>query len=120
MEQFKISRALSLSFTSWFRNFIPFTLLAAVLYAPVVIWLETMKPEAQASGEDLLNTFFTYPIYFTIGTSMLVPPLLARFGMARIENDGDHKRRSAGAQRRRHPQRDRDLHLLRRDAGRGR
>ncbi|HEX2691527.1 MAG TPA: hypothetical protein VHN14_33175, partial [Kofleriaceae bacterium] len=76
MEQFKISRALGLSFTSWFRNFIPFTLLAAVLYSPVVIWLMTRNPASEAGAEDLLDNFFTYPVYLTIGTSMLVPPLL--------------------------------------------
>jgi len=76
MEQFKISRALSLSFKSWFRNFIPFTVLAVVLYSPVVVWLMRLDPLAESSADDLLNNFFTYPVYLTIATSMLVPPLL--------------------------------------------
>jgi hypothetical protein len=76
MEQFKISRALGLSFTSCLRNFVPFTLLAAVLYSPLVFWYVTSKPESATDLDDLLNTVFMYPIYFTIAVSTLLPPLL--------------------------------------------
>jgi len=76
MEQFKISRALGLSFKSCFRNFLPFTLLAAVLYSPLVIWFATATPESATDLEDVFNTVFMYPIYFTIGVSALLPPLL--------------------------------------------
>lgn len=76
MEQFKISRALGLSFKSCIRNFLPFTLLAAVLYSPLVIWYATTTPEAVTDLDDLFNKVFMYPIYFTIGVSTLLPPLL--------------------------------------------
>jgi len=72
MEQFKISRALGLSFTSCLRNFVPFTLLAAVLYSPLMIWYAMLKPDAAGGAEDL----FSYPIYFTVAVSTLLPPLL--------------------------------------------
>ena len=76
MEQFKISRALGLSFKSWFRNFIPFTLLAAVLYSPLAIWFAAFDLESATDRQDVFNTVFMYPIYFTIGVSTLLPPLL--------------------------------------------
>jgi hypothetical protein len=76
MEQFKISRALGLSFKSCFRNFIPLTLLAAVLYSPLVIWFVTSKPDEATDLEATFNTVFMYPIYFTIGIATLLPPLL--------------------------------------------
>ncbi len=75
MEQFKISRALALSFKSCFRNIVPLALLMALLYSPLAIWFATINPDS-ASREDLLYKMFTYPIYFTIGVSTLVPPLL--------------------------------------------
>jgi hypothetical protein len=73
MEQFKISRALGLSFKAWFRNFIPFTLLAAVLYAPVLIWLAGIDPVAD---EEAFDALVTYPLYALTAMSTLVPPLL--------------------------------------------
>lgn len=73
MEQFKISRALGLSFKAWFRNFIPFTLLAAVLYAPVIIWMATIDPPADDSAFDVV---VTYPLYGITAISTLLPPLL--------------------------------------------
>jgi len=75
MEQFKISRALSLSFKSCFWNLVPLTLLMALLYSPLAIWFATFSPESEIS-EDLFKKMFTYPIYFTVGVSTLVPPLL--------------------------------------------
>src|SRR5689334_19713994 len=75
MEQFTVSRAIGLSFKAWFRNFVPFTLLLAVLQSPVVIWIATQSL-AYKSGEDLGDRFFTYPVYFMVAASTLVPPLL--------------------------------------------
>jgi len=76
MEQFKISRALGLSFKSCFRNFIPLTLLAAVLYSPILIWFVASKPDEATDLDAMFNTVFMYPIYFTIGVSTLLPPLV--------------------------------------------
>jgi len=75
MEQFKISRALSLSFKSCFQNVIPLALLMALLYSPLAIWFATFNTASEVT-EDLVNKLFTYPIYFTVGVSTLVPPLL--------------------------------------------
>lgn len=76
MEQFKVFRAIGLSFKSWFRNFIPFTLIAAVLYAPVIIWLATLDLSQTRSVEELLNDVFVRPIYILIGLSALLAPLM--------------------------------------------
>ncbi|MBA3394167.1 MAG: hypothetical protein H0T89_16080 [Deltaproteobacteria bacterium] len=76
MQEFKIFRALGLSFKSWFRNFIPFTLIAAVLYSPVILWLATIDLSATRSVEDLLNDVFVRPIYALVGLSALLAPML--------------------------------------------
>jgi hypothetical protein len=76
MEQFKISRALGLSFRSWFRNFLPFTALAAVLYSPVAIWFAVVTPDPDADAAALLDPMFTYPLYMTLAASTLLAPLI--------------------------------------------
>ena len=76
MEQFKVFRAIGLSFKSWFRNFIPFTLIAAVLYSPVLIWLATLDLSQTRSLDELLNDVFVRPIYVLIGLSALLAPLM--------------------------------------------
>jgi hypothetical protein len=76
MQEFRIFRALGLSFRMWFKNFIPFTLLAAVLYSPVVLWVMTYDPQNADSAEALMDAYFERPIYFLIGLSALLPPLL--------------------------------------------
>jgi hypothetical protein len=76
MDQFRIMRALGLSFRAWARNFIPFTLLAALLYAPVVIWIATYDYSASHSLERLLDSVFLRPIYVLVGLSTLVAPML--------------------------------------------
>ena len=76
MEQFRISRALALSFKCWVRNFIPFTLLAVLLHAPLLIWLATVDLDPQSSAQRVLDHFFTYPIYIVTATSTIIPSLL--------------------------------------------
>lgn len=76
MQEFKIFRALGLSFRSWFKNFIPFTLIAAVLYSPVIIWLATVDITESRSLEELLNSVFVRPIYALVGLSALLAPML--------------------------------------------
>ena len=76
MQQFKIFRALGLSFKAWFKNFIPFTLLAAILYAPVVIWLATYDLQNAEDGNSVLFGYFLGPILALWALSTLLPPLL--------------------------------------------
>ncbi len=76
MQDFTVFRALGLSFKSWFRNFIPFTLLTAILYAPVVIYLVTLKPSDAWTLEQTLNRTFMYPLYMMVVVSTLLPPML--------------------------------------------
>ncbi len=76
MNDFKMFNALGLSFKAWFRNFIPFTLLAALLYAPVVLWIVMYDPTKATSTQDILNKMFLWPIYFLGGISTLLSPML--------------------------------------------
>ena len=76
MQEFQIFRALGLAFRSWFRNFIPFTLLAAVLYSPVIIWITMVDLEKANSLDEILSSVFVRPIYALVGLSALLSPLL--------------------------------------------
>jgi len=76
MNEFRIFRALGLAFRSWFNNFIPFTLVAAVLYSPVVIWILTWNPSEASSLEEILDKAFVWPIYLIIGLSTLLAPMM--------------------------------------------
>jgi hypothetical protein len=82
MQQFTIFRALGLTFRAWFRNFIPFTLLAAVLFSPVVLWAAMLPSGASLSAHDLqtLSVQFekltSWGIYAVVGISALLSPLL--------------------------------------------
>jgi hypothetical protein len=76
MQEFRIFRALGLSFKAWFHNFIPFTLLTAVLYAPVVIWLATYDASNITDVEALADAYFGRPIYVLIGLSTLLAPMI--------------------------------------------
>ncbi|MCW5801518.1 MAG: hypothetical protein KIT31_03960 [Deltaproteobacteria bacterium] len=76
MEQFRIFRALGLSFRSWFRNFIPFTLMAALLYAPVIIWIAVYDPTGAGGLEAAVNNTFVRPVFAMVGIAALLPPLL--------------------------------------------
>jgi hypothetical protein len=76
MQQFRIFRALGLSFKAWFSNFIPFTLLAAVLYAPVVIWIMGLDPNGFGDRELLVNAYFLKPIYVLTALATLLAPMI--------------------------------------------
>jgi hypothetical protein len=76
MQQFRIFRALGLSFKAWFKNFIPFTLLAAVLYSPVVLWILTYSPQDADGVEAVQNAYFVRPVYVLTGISALLAPLI--------------------------------------------
>jgi hypothetical protein len=75
MEQFRISRALGLSFRCWVRNFIPFTLLAAVLQAPLLIWLATLEIDVRSSAPQWLDQYAAYRGYIETAISTIVAPL---------------------------------------------
>src|SRR4051812_2187173 len=74
MEQFKVFRAIGLSFKAWFANFIPITLLAAVLYSPVFIKIFT-APKLGWDPEGWLKSF-QYTIWLSLGMSTLLAPML--------------------------------------------
>jgi len=76
MTEFRIFRALGMAFRSWFKNFIPFTILAAVLYSPVVIWILTWNPNEASSLDEVLNKAFMWPIYLIVGLSTLLAPMM--------------------------------------------
>jgi hypothetical protein len=75
MQQFRIFRALGLSFKAWFSNFIPFTLLAAVLYAPVVAWLVSYDA-GPMDADTLIEVYFGRPLYVLIALSTLLAPFI--------------------------------------------
>lgn len=76
MNEFRIFRALGLSFKAWFVNFIPFTLIAAVVYSPVIWWMVQLEPEAATSIEQFIKHSFEYPIYGLLALSTLLAPML--------------------------------------------
>jgi len=76
MREFKVFRALGLSFRAWFRNFVPFTFVAAALYAPVFIWIATVDFESASRSDDLLGRAIMWPLYGVIALSTLLSPIL--------------------------------------------
>jgi len=52
--EFRVFSAIGIAFKSWFRNFIPFTLLTGVLYAPVIWWLATFNASSVDDGETIV------------------------------------------------------------------
>lgn len=76
VQEFRIFRALGLSFTVWFRNFFPITLLAGLLYAPVFFWVATADLGASTDLDHILDVVFIKPIYALVGLSALLSPLL--------------------------------------------
>jgi len=76
MQEFKIFRALGLSFKSWFKNFIPFTLLTAILYAPIMIWVSQVNVNEVHDVQELINKTFLWPIYAVLAASTLLAPML--------------------------------------------
>lgn len=82
LKNFTIGRALGLGFRAWFANFIPVTLIAAVLYAPIIAWATTL-PGADAletrSAKSVVDTYVAFIQHGTlalIGISTLLAPLL--------------------------------------------
>jgi len=82
LQNFGIGRALGLGFRAWFGNFVPVTLLAAVLYTPIIIWAATLPgPEAlETQGANaVINTYISFIEHGAIalvGVSTLLAPLL--------------------------------------------
>jgi hypothetical protein len=74
MNQFKISRALGLSFTSLFRNIIPFTLLGAIIFAPA--YYMTISADATSDVELYVNRLFVYPLYAIAAGAALLSPMM--------------------------------------------
>jgi hypothetical protein len=75
-QEFRIFRALGLAFRSWFRNVLPFTLLAALLSAPIFYWIATSDLGQVESVEELLDRAFVWPMYGVVAMGALVSPLL--------------------------------------------
>ncbi len=79
MNQFRIGRALGLSFKAFGRNFIPIVVLAAVLYTPIVLYALSgiSAAESEAMGpEAMVNRVMLYPIYALIAAQTLIAPML--------------------------------------------
>ena len=76
MQEFKVFRAIGLGIKSWIRNFIPFTVLMAILYAPAVLWIMKTDPNAATSIDDLQRNSFIYPIMLISAAATLLPPML--------------------------------------------
>jgi hypothetical protein len=83
MNEFKVFRAIGLAFKAWFANFIPVTLLAAVLYSPIFVWVATLPKFDAAAGQasnqawlDAWMRLFTRGPWILIGISSLVAPLI--------------------------------------------
>ena len=73
MEQFRVFRAIGLSFKAWFANFIPITLLAAVLYVPIIYYTATLNTNVRM--EAYLNSF-QHALWALIGVSTLLAPMI--------------------------------------------
>jgi hypothetical protein len=82
LQNFKIFRALGLAFRAWFANFIPITLLAAILYSPVLVLAAQLPgPEAVATHSrkemfDLYLVFFERVSWVLVGAGTLLAPLV--------------------------------------------
>jgi hypothetical protein len=74
VDQFKVFRAIGLAFKAWFANFIPITLLAAVLYAPVIYWLTTLGTPT-GSFEKYLDSI-NHGVWLQQGLATLIAPML--------------------------------------------
>jgi hypothetical protein len=75
-KEFRVFRALGLGLSAWARNFIPLTLLAAVLFSPVIIWISQIEPGDAATFDELVRNYFYIPIGAVIGLSALLTPLV--------------------------------------------
>jgi hypothetical protein len=83
VNDFKVFRAIGLAFKAWFANFIPITVLAAVLYSPIFIWVASL-PKFDQSLEgggnqawlDAWMRLFTRGPWVLVGISSLLAPLI--------------------------------------------
>jgi hypothetical protein len=75
MQQFKVFRAIGIAFKAWFSNFIPITLLAAILYAPAIILATTLKGTDDAISQPQLDNF-QHILWLVIAASSLLAPFL--------------------------------------------
>jgi hypothetical protein len=77
LQEFGAFRTLGWTFRMWFRNLVPFTLMAAVLCVPSILLIAKADPSTASTTDDLVDMYFTHPLYVTIGLSTLLVPLLA-------------------------------------------
>jgi len=75
MQEFRVFRAIGLSFKSLFRNFIPFVIITGVLYSPAILMVETSNVNS-GSLETVLNSTFIYPLYAMAAAATLLSPML--------------------------------------------
>ncbi len=92
-QEFRVFRALWLTFQVWARNIVPITLLAAIVYAPVFLWIATYDLDSATGLDQLVDSLITYPVYGLTALSMLVAPMLTY----RIVQDLNGARVSLGA-----------------------
>jgi hypothetical protein len=82
MEHFRVFRALVLAFKAWFTSFVPIMVVAAIVYAPIIVWLAVLPGAADfATGNpaelrDDYMTFFTIGSYLLLALGTLLPPLI--------------------------------------------
>ena len=90
MEQFKVFRAIGLGFKAWFANFIPITLLAAVLYAPVVIRLAQASPtQPEAWVHAMLDHFAVVVVAILAVYQLFIGIVQAvSYSLLRADKDG--------------------------------
>jgi len=84
MREFKVFRALGLSFRAWFRSFVDFTLLGALLFAPIFVSIALVGPSADEDQMELLLV-----LSFVVAT--IVSTLLAPLLIHRVVQDLDGK-----------------------------
>jgi hypothetical protein len=76
---FRVFRALGLASKAWLRNFVPFTLLALVVYSPVLFWAFKLPSADAIESTSQLNsyvTFFERGVFLLMGLSALLSPLI--------------------------------------------
>jgi len=87
MNQFSIGRVLGTGFKIWARNFIPFTLLAVVIYSPMVIW-SVMLASDPLGNIDSLQHYDTYLGLFAFASNVAIAAVLT-YGVV-MELQGSH------------------------------
>ena len=74
MTRFSVVRAFGHAIRVWLRNVVPFTVLTALLHAPVFAWIATRDVDGPL--EDVVDPLFGWPILAVIGLSTLLAPML--------------------------------------------